>query len=297
MALVKKAWNRYRADGLDGVVRTAWRRTSTSLRLRLHACNPVRRRTVARIVREGTVDERLRRCGLAPIPLELSAPAFHRWFADTSYPDEYCPGPWRQALPEKALEHYLSLELLRLTPDAVCVDVASQDSPFPDLVRSRLGCRVYRQDLEYPAGLHGDRIGGDAAELPLPPDSVTAMTLHCSFEHFEGRSDVEFLREAARVLVPGGRVCILPLYLRDDYLNVLDPRATRPLHADPEAKVYSISDWPGGHFSRYYSPEVFRTRIVDAVPTFSLRLYRLTNPEAAGPGCYLRYAAVFEKPI
>lgn len=297
MILVRKVWKRYRADGLHGVARIAWRRTSAAVRVRLHACNPLRRRTVARIVREGTVDERLRRSGFTPIPLELSGGDFRRWFAGTPYPAEYCPGPWRADLPEKALEHYLSLQLLRLTPDAVCVDVASQASPFPDIVRSQLGCRTYRQDLDYPPGLHGDRIGGDAARLPLPDASVTAMTLHCSFEHFEGRSDVEFLREAARVLEPGGRVCILPLYLRDDYLNVLDPRAGRPLVADPEATVYSILDWPGGHFSRYYSPEVFRTRLVDAVPALTLRLYRLANPEAAGPGCYLRWAAVFEKPI
>jgi hypothetical protein len=251
---------------------------------------------LAEMARDGTVAERLRRSGLAPIPFEISGPAFHDWFASTPYPAEYCPGPWRRVLPEKALEHYLSLELIRLTPEAVCVDVASQDSPFPDLVRSRFGCRVYRQDLEYEPGLHGDRIGGDAARLPLPAGSVTAMTLHCSFEHFEGPSDVGFLREAARVLAPGGRVCILPLYLRDEHLNVLDPRATRALVADAEATVYSLADWPGGHFSRYYSPEVFRTRVVDAVPGLTVRLYCLVNPQAAGPECYLRYAAVFEKP-
>lgn len=295
MTLLKKVWKRYRRDGVGGVFRTAWQRTSTSLRMRLHAWNPARRRTLARLARSETVDARLQSSGFTLIPLELSAAEFHRWFAGTTYPADYCPGPWRRALPEKALEHYVSLKLLELTPDALCVDVASQASPFADLVTSQLGCRMYRQDLEYPVGLHGDLIGGDAARMPLPADSVTAMTLHCSFEHFEGRSDVEFLREAARVLRPGGRVCILPLYLRDEYVNILDPRATRTLVPDAGATVHSISDWPGGHFARFYSPEVFRARVVDAVPALTLRLYRLANPEAAGPECYLRYAAVFEK--
>ena len=65
--------------------------------------------------------------------------------------------------------------------------------------------------------------------------------------------------------------------------------------ADVGATVHPIADLPGGRFSRYYSPEMFRTRVVDAVPALTLRLYRLSNPEAAGPECYLRYAAVFEK--
>jgi hypothetical protein len=108
MTLLEKAWRRYRRDGLDSVVRTAWQRTSTSLRTRLHACNPERRRTLARLARSGAVDARLRSSGFELIPLELSAAEFQRWFASATYPADYCPGPWRKTLPEKALEHYLS---------------------------------------------------------------------------------------------------------------------------------------------------------------------------------------------
>jgi SAM-dependent methyltransferase len=294
MTLLNKAWARYQRDGLNEVVRVAWGRASDAVQTRVDQYDPARRRAITEVARDGSVEARLRSSGFDVVPVEVSAAEFQGWFTRTAYPADYCPGPWRKALPEKALEHYLSLQLLALTPADTCVDVASQDSPFADLLRAQVGCRVYRQDLEYPAGLHGDRIGGDAARLPLPADSVTAMTLHCSFEHFEGRSDVEFLREASRVLKPGGKVCILPLYLRDEYLNVLDPLAPDGLHPDDGAKIYSVRRWPGGRFARFYSPEVFGQRVTQAVP-LQLRLYRLTNPQAAGPDCYLRYAAVFEK--
>ena len=49
------------------------------------------------------------------------------------------------------------------------------------------------------------------------------MTLHCSFEHFERDSDSRFVRECARVLRPGGKTVIIPLYLSNRRFIVTDP--------------------------------------------------------------------------
>ena len=105
--------------------------------------------------------------------------------------------PYWEKIPQYSFT-WKHLEQLRAREDAVYVDNASTPaSPYFEvlhlLARTR---KLYRQDLVFPAGVHGDRIGGSAAELPLDASSVDAMTLHCSYEHFEGDADTGFIRIA-----------------------------------------------------------------------------------------------------
>src|SRR5262249_19042301 len=131
-------------------------------------------------------------------------------------------------LPEKSLEHYIATQLLQLNAQDVYIDIASEHSPVPDIYRRLFAATAYRQDLAYPPGLHADKIGGDAAHMPLPEAFATKMALHCSFEHFEGDSDIGFIRETARVLRPGGAACIVPLYLFEEYAIQIDPVIALP---------------------------------------------------------------------
>lgn len=107
-------------------------------------------------------------------------------------------------LSEKMVEYFFSSKVLRFTPEDVYIDVASAFSDYPSAIRKNIGCVVYRQDIDYRAGLHEDFIGGDAKAIPLPDRSVTKISLHNSFEHFEGTSDIEFIKEASRLLKRGG---------------------------------------------------------------------------------------------
>ena len=115
---------------------------------------------------------------------------------------------------EKCLEHYLSFTLLGLSSADTFVDIAAAGSPFSALLRRRVGMRAYRLDLSYPKGIHGHDIGADAGETGLPEGFATAMALHCAYECFMGDADVRFVHEAARILKPGGKYVILPLYLQ-----------------------------------------------------------------------------------
>ena len=65
--------------------------------------------------------------------------------------------------------------------------------------------------------MHDHKIGGDAASLPVPDGFATKMALHCSLEHFESDSDIRFFQEAHRVLSPGGKLVVVPLYLTERY--------------------------------------------------------------------------------
>ena len=141
----------------------------------------------------------------------------------------------------------------------------------------------------------GRYVGGDVRRIPLPNGSVTKMASHCAFDHFQGDADRAFMAEAARLLQPGGRLCILPLYLSDQTTNFVDPSACLKLPTlDNGARVIDVTGW-GYEFSRYYSPEAFAKLAALQTDALSLRVFHVTGTEAIHPSCYLRLAALFER--
>jgi len=155
---------------------------------------------------------------------------------------------------KKLLEHYLAFSQLELASGQVYVDVASECSPFPKIFRRKFGVKAYSQDLSYRPGIRGWQIGSSADAIPLPDASVDRLSLQCAFEHFEGDCDAGFIRETARLLRPGGRCLIVPLYVGTVYKNIIDPLADRSsIRIDPDAALVAERNL-GGRFERVYSP-------------------------------------------
>jgi SAM-dependent methyltransferase len=236
--------------------------------------------------------------GVEALPFRIDVEAFWRYVEEVGYRRmEYWQGGKARAATEKWLEHFVSIQLIDPQPSEVVIDIASRYSPFPDILRERWGCRTYRQDWLYPPGVHGDRIGGDAAVLPLPNEFADALTLHCSFEHFEGDRDFRFLREAERVLRPGGRLCILPVYTNWTYCIQTD-LASWPLRQpalERDALICVADGWGDVH-GRFYDPEHFVDRILGNLGRLRLQLHRVENYTEVAGDCYLKFAAVFTAP-
>ncbi len=194
---------------------------------------------------------------------------------------------------EKWLEHYVSLELLAPQPGEVLIDVASCHSPFADLAQRLYGVNSYQQDLLFAPGLHGRRIGGDAAALPVPDGFADLVTLHCAFEHFEGDSDSGLIRELGRILKPGGRACILPLYTSQRYSIQSDPQTwgQRSVRFEPDALVCLAPGWGETHGRCYDAPHLVR-RVLAQRGELAVTLYRVLNHQAVASDCYLRFALV-----
>ncbi|MGQ0604261.1 MAG: class I SAM-dependent methyltransferase [Anaerolineales bacterium] len=201
------------------------------------------------------------------------------------------------ALAEKSLEHYIAAQLLKLQPQDVYIDIASEGSPVPEIYHRLYGCTPYRQDLSYPAGLNGDVIGGDAANMPISNAFASKMALHCSFEHFEGEADIRFIREIKRVLKPGGAVCFVPLYLFDRYAIQTDPKVSMPagMQFETDAIIYCHPTWANRH-GRFYDPAHFMTRIYNNLNGLRVTLYRILNAREVDPSCYAEFAMVISKP-
>lgn len=225
----------------------------------------------------------------------LDAKAFWNYKRECGYADSYVRYMGADLLNEKLLEHWVSLELLKLKKDDVLIDVGSAVSPFHEYVACTIGCTTYSLDLDYPAGVHGNRIGCSADAIPLPDESVTAMTLHCTIDHFEGEADRRSIREAARVLKPGGAVCVLPVYFAEEPTNICDPRRYAPsARFDASSTVRRVSGY-GNRFGRFYSVESFRERLIEASGSMRPTLYSIEGDQAAIPNNYLHYALLLRK--
>ncbi|NVJ07029.1 methyltransferase domain-containing protein [Myxococcus sp. AM001] len=203
---------------------------------------------------------------------------------------------------EKRPQYYFTwkqIEPLVAREDAVYVDIASTlSSPYLDVVRELGRTRnLYAQDLVFPPGIHGHQIGGSAAELPLEDGSVDAMTLHCSFEHFEGSADTGFIREAGRVLRPGGKVCIVPLYLGEYAFTMCDPAWGYDIRRDAESVIHLFPRW-GERHGRFYDAVTLKERVLAPAHAAGLtsRVFHFENILDLHPSCYTHFGLVLEKP-
>ena len=230
----------------------------------------------------------------------LPAAGFAEYLERAVYPEGYhgSPSGRRRSFYEKALEHFVSLELASPAAGEVLVDVASNGGPFIGIASALHGVGCFEQDLRFPAGTHGSRIGGDAAHMTVEPGFADVMTLHCSYDHFEGTSDVGFAREAARVMRPGGRTVIVPLYLSDTFGAKVDPRLRLPGLRLDEGMLRFWIPGLGVRFSRFYDPERLKSRVLEpaAGAGLSWEVVRITGVAGAVADGYCHFGLVLRKP-
>ncbi len=247
------------------------------------------------------VESELRTAGVAVETFDVSpwVTSFHAFRHLNEYDGEYrnYAGNLEHCLLEKALEHFLSMILASPKSDMTGVDIGSCQSILPILARRVFGVRYLEQDLEYPAGVHGDRIGSSADAIPLPDGSVDFMTLHCTFEHFEGNADIGFVKECARLLRNGGVAVVLPLYLNESHCNITgetDSNRRGSIGWDSDAEHYRIIPEWQNRFGRHYSPRAFADRIYKTAIAAGLcpRLLKICNWETVHPDLWLRWALV-----
>jgi SAM-dependent methyltransferase len=228
--------------------------------------------------------------------LAVDIPAYEQYVAAAGYADRY-PGYYAGNLFEKSLEHFVALQLLDIRPEEVFIDLASEHSPVPEIFSRMANARAYGQDIMYPAGIHGNRIGGDACSMPVPDGFAHKAALTCSLEHFEQDADTRLFFELARVLRPGGRVVVVPFYLFTEPAVQTDPAVSVPAGVtfDRDAAVFCAQGW-GNRHGRFYSPVSFQQRITDPLADkFRFDVVHLVNAHAVDPSVYARFAFVAQR--
>jgi SAM-dependent methyltransferase len=242
----------------------------------------------------GPLDRILHQAQLAGMTFEsmhCDATRYRRFVADAGYASRY-PSYYPGNQVEKSFEHWFALEVLDLQPTEVFIDIASEDSPMPEIASRLRGARSFSQDIQYAPGIVGNRIGGDACAMPLSDGFAAKAALTCSLEHFESDADVRLFRELARVLRGGGAVCVVPFYIYDIPATQTDPQVS--LHADVPfddgTTLFCAAHW-GNRHARFYSPGTFMRRIaLPMAELFTFRYIRIVNADAIDPSIYGRFA-------
>jgi len=121
------------------------------------------------------IREQLEFAGIICKDLVLATAPFAEYFWRAEYSLRY-PDYYRGNLPEKALEHFIVVELFRLDAQSIFIDIASERPPLPETATRMFGSRSFAQDIVYEPGIRGDKIGGDACAMPLPETAATAST-------------------------------------------------------------------------------------------------------------------------
>jgi hypothetical protein len=229
--------------------------------------------------------------GLPLSTLVTTSGDFHEFLAAAEYAGRY-PGYYVGNLAEKAFEHLASMRLLGVGPGDVFVDVASEGSPLPDIAHRLYGATSFAQDIMYQPGIVGGRIGGDACEMPVPAGFASKAALTCSLEHFEGDADSRLFVEMGRVLRPGGKVAVIPLYMFTRPAVQTDPRysASTEVAFDLGATVFCSEGWGNRHGRFYSAGSLLERIIVPARHLFDFDLYQISDPGAIDRGIYARFA-------
>lgn len=243
------------------------------------------------------IERDLRALDIEIVDYSPSAAAFRAFQAENYFPDDYHGGREKAVWDEKLLEHWIAAErlgLINYDASDVYVDVAAASSPWAHEVRVRKGIESYAIDLgevgEAYRNLPYYRIE-NATSTNFPDAFVKGASLHCAYEMFVGNDDVQFISEVARILAPGGKVVILPLYMHTHYCSYATPEYFGKGYGDPIAKEYVRLDCMGVPSSRKYNAAMLKSRVLDAIISegMSYTLLALRNKVELGEGIYCHF--------
>ncbi len=243
------------------------------------------------------IERDLRALGIIISDYSPSAEAFRAFQAENYFPSEYIGGRQNTVWDEKLLEHWIASERLGLSnygTSDVYVDVAAACSPWAHALRVRNGIESYSIDLgevgEAYRNLSYYRFE-NATATNFADSSVKGASLHCAYEMFVENDDVLFITEAARILVPGGKVVILPLYMHTHYCAYSTSEYFGKGYSDSEAKEYVRLDCKGVPSSRKYNAAMLKSRVLDTIVSEGMNytLLALRNKVELGDGIYCHF--------
>jgi hypothetical protein len=222
--------------------------------------------------------------------------AFEVFKSAQYFPLDYHGGPSGSVWDEKLLEHWITaaiLDVMNYQPGDIYVDVAACSSPWAKVLRERMGISAFGIDLavrDSYAALPFYR-AEDATATSFEDGSVRGASLHCAYEMFLGSDDIDLVREMARILRPGGKLVVAPLYMHTHYCSYSTPEYYGKGYSDPEAKEYVRVDCFGVPSSRKYDAKTLMARVLKSIESLgmSYRLFALRNKEELGENIYCHF--------
>ncbi len=286
--------------GPRGVLRAVGQRVARPLHLlRTSGAAPYRTPTAAELQQ---IERGMRDLDMPCSDYRVDRSAFERFKRRMAFPPDYHGGPAGGVYDEKLLEHFVAWDLLDLDSPMhrwPYLDIASATSPWVRLLRDQ-GLTALSIDLAPDPSVASlpYYLRGDATAMPFDDASIGSASLQCAYEMFAGDADIRLLRELARVLRPGGRVVVSPLYMHVQACYYQSPEHHGKPAGDSGAVRYLRRDAWDVRASRKYSPGTLVQRVWRPAREAGLvpQLRVLRNPGELGRGIYLHFVLVLDKP-
>lgn len=249
----------------------------------------------------GRIEENLEQFGMPVRSLEVERADYEAFLDRFPFPATYPDSAQPAIRDEKRLEHYVAW--LLAAPESPerqpYLDIAACGSPWASLLRQR-SVEATAIDLDPPLESYGEAHyeQQDATRMRYQSGSIGAASLQCAFEMFHGDQDTRLIVELARVLRPGGRAVILPLYMHTHACHYHTPEYAGRSLGDTGTTAYLRPDCWGIPASRKYDAAALRCRVWDPACAAGLvpSLLALRNREQVFPRTYMHFVLILDKP-
>lgn len=247
---------------------------SGGCRFQAPASNPRQSATTASV--SSSIDQVAKRIGYDDLvsanpceveKLHFDKATYQNW-VNTVFPE--WPRRYGDIAHKKLIELFVTFQILEPDADDTYLDAAGGRNSYADRIKCKIKyLHVYQLNryLNHQYANKVQFVEGDAAKIDLDDGSISKISCHHSFEHFQNQSDIQFINEVQRLLVPGGKCCIVPLFLATNYAEVTQRQAGKrhfdPLSTfvvDPTARITGGKSC--GDYARIYSLASFKDRIV-----------------------------------
>ncbi|MDX2478963.1 MAG: hypothetical protein QNK24_01350 [Desulfuromusa sp.] len=249
------------------------------------------------------IERALKDSGVPVQDYDPSPAGFTDFKAAEYFPSDYHGGIQSGVWDEKLLEHWIAAEVLDLFKygkDDIYVDVAACGSPWAQVLRARHGIQSFAIDLEVPYSFStlDFYIKENATRTHFADASVRGLSLQCAFEMFLDSDDIELVPEIKRILIPGGKAIILPLYMHTHYCAYSTPEFFAKGYSDIGAVEYvQLGAW-GVPSSRKYDAVSLKERLLDIIEREGLEytILVLRNKAEFGSEIHCHFILEITKP-